>query len=490
MSVKGLALVALLTAALLIPSAGATETAAREAPIVIRAKLEVDASCSGVMTYLVDAGEARRVGLGRLWLLLPREPLRWSAQPQVIHEVLDLPAESEGSRVYSNVTFDLSSVEALTVSFRMDHACLVNGDRGLLLTPLVSYGPPVRGVLEITLEGLVERLRSVEPWTPHAEVHNRSLSVRHALPLAVKRVAIDFRPVEEPLELIASRGFSVRTHQRYAAVAEAIIDALANASEYLRSVFGGEVPEVRVEFFLPRDYRSGPEGFAPVPSGSSRVIGLNLILLRRPRGFLEVIAIHELVHHYLFEVGVDAGATWFHEGLAVYLSLELGERLGLEGSQTLRELMREEASRSRQLRLIEWRPGESRDSGWYAAAFALIEQLFRLDPEGMSRALLNLKHRMGGISSGEAAAEHLATHLNGEALELLKEAGLLSTVRKYTEISTASSTMTTIETRRATTASEPWSREGAMVIDELLLLIVLTAAAFAVLLLAIRDAKS
>ncbi|MCS7127383.1 MAG: DUF1570 domain-containing protein [Thaumarchaeota archaeon] len=492
MSLKGLAVVALLTAVLLLQSAGAAETAVREAPTVVKARLAVDASCSGVMTYVVDAEEAKRAGLWRLWLLLPKEPLRWSVEPHAVHEVSDLPEGSEGRRVYSNVTFDLSSIEGLlTVSFRMDHACLVNGDRGLLLTPLVSYGPPIRGELEITLEGLVEGVRSVEPWSPHVEVHNRSLSVRRELPLTVNRVAIDFRPVEEPFYLVSSRGFSVKTHQRYAQVAAAVIDALANASDYLKAVFGEDVPDVTVEFFLPRDYRSGPEGFAPVPSGGSRVIGLNLILLRRPQGYLEVIAVHELVHHYLFEVGVGAGATWFHEGLAVYFSLELGERLRLEGARVMRELIMQEASRSRQIRLSEWKPGESRDSDWYATAFALIEGLFRLDPAGMSKALLSLRDERRWISSGEAAAEYLAKHLNEEALGLLREAGLLPKVSRHSDDGSTASATTVTETRGdATTDSDNHDRSGTIAIDEELLLISLATAAIVVSLLAIRDAKS
>ncbi|MCS7095294.1 MAG: hypothetical protein NZ988_05780 [Thaumarchaeota archaeon] len=461
---------------------------ALDGAVYVEAYLRVDRSCVGEVRFVIRAAGLRNLGLKEFWLLLPREPVKWSAEPEVVIRSSDLPERFEGRGVYSNVTFDLSSVEGdLTVTYELEHACLLLEGRGLLLTPLIVYGPPLRGELRTSLIDLVTEVRSVEPAATHMTLSNGSLEARHDLPLFVNRVVISFRAVEESVESVASKGFTVRTHQRYAGVASEIIDVLVNATETFRVLFGREVSGLVVEFYLPRDYRTGPEGFAQVPKNEVKVIKLNLLLLRRVQGLLETIALHELVHHYLFDVGVGADATWFHEGLAVYLSLEEGKRLGLRGAHLLEDLMRKEAAFSGQIELRDWGPGEVRDNSWYAAAYALIEKLFEKDELGMMMALSNLKNLNRGLSSSDEVVMYLSKYLNEEAVSALSRFGPVRSevATQMSHVTTSATTTVTDITTRAVSAG---SRK--LELDERFLLLSLVGVVMVMLLILVREARS
>ncbi|MFQ6065625.1 MAG: hypothetical protein ACE5L6_09160, partial [Candidatus Bathyarchaeia archaeon] len=59
------------------------------------------------------------------------------------------------------------------------------------------------------------------------------------------------------------------------------------------------------------------------------------------RGTLEVIALHELVHHFLFKAGLSpSDFLWFHEGMAQYISIEVADELGYMGASTERDRLR------------------------------------------------------------------------------------------------------------------------------------------------------
>ncbi|MDW8041708.1 MAG: hypothetical protein RMJ75_02745 [Nitrososphaerota archaeon] len=474
--------------ALFVTCYAVSPVSAVDDPVYVTALIEVDRSCVGDVRFTVNVEALKDLSINEFWLLLPKEPVKWSVVPDAVTRTSDLPEDFEGRLVYSNVTFDLRPLKGeLKVSYSFKHACLLMGDRGLLITPLIVYGPPVRGKLEISLTDVALRVISVDPPATRLRASNESFEFRHELPSFINRVVVNFRAIEEPIELFTSKGFTVRAQQRYSNDARTIIDTFTNVTGTLKELFGVEVSALVVDFFLPRDHRSGPEGYAPVPVGEVGSIKLNLILLRRIQGSLEVTALHELVHHYLFAVGVGAGATWFHEGLAVYLSVELGKRLGLRAAEVLEEELRRTATHSDQIDLREWRSGEMRDRAWYAAAYTLIDELFKLDRPGMLKAISDLKSLEGGLSSSEQVIAHLSKYLNEEAIETLSKVGLTGS-----KIRTQSSNPAT---RSGTTLEETPSRTDDLnteliEIDGGLLLFTVTAAAVLMAVLLALEARS
>jgi hypothetical protein len=178
-----------------------------------------------------------------------------------------------------------------------------------------------------------------------------------------------------------------------------------------------------VTFFLPTRYDEGPEGYVSFEGGNEGSVSLNLYLLRMVDGMLEVTFTHELIHRYLFANGVGAGATWFHEGLATYLSVKIADTAGLGAASYLRSMFgRFEISTSDLRELLIWRPGESRGTRWYAMANFVFERLFETDEAGTLMALRSLGNT--SLTTPQDASKHLFNHLNQEGRSFLVESGL------------------------------------------------------------------
>ncbi|OYT66538.1 hypothetical protein B6U74_00570 [Candidatus Bathyarchaeota archaeon ex4484_205] len=123
----------------------------------------------------------------------------------------------------------------------------------------------------------------------------------------------------------------LRIPYRYFKEGEKILECYKMAIPQLEELTDAEIKEVKVSFFAPKNWDELPVGgFVPVnPHLKVGEINLNLFYFRWVRGYIESIAIHELTHHYLVELGISTELLWAHEGLANYLSINLAEYLNL-----------------------------------------------------------------------------------------------------------------------------------------------------------------
>jgi|GEM_PF-383822 hypothetical protein len=153
------------------------------------------------------------------------------------------------------------------------------------------------------------------------------------------RVAVYFTEPRKTAEIsIYTLGrFSVQTATRYEEKAWNFLRLYNNSYPILSDIFGVSLEKVNVTLFIPTmdQFLSGLGGFVPFSETTGPgFVNLNMFYFRKVSGFIEIIALHELVHHFVWAVGFSPRKLWVHEGMAEYFSIEVAKVLGLhEGAQ-------------------------------------------------------------------------------------------------------------------------------------------------------------
>jgi len=181
--------------------------------------------------------------------------------------------------------------------------------------------------------------------------------------------------------------FTFRSPNPYASHASSILnlfDTLYN--NYTRLLNVTLTPEVDVQFFLPKfDEFLSVGGFVPFSAAGAGEISVNIFFIRAVNGTIEVIATHELVHHFLIEAEISPNVfLWFHEGMAEYLSVTFVETLGYEGAKYEKDTLENGAAQLIQWLgredfsfLEDWNPSASPNNvgNYYAASYYVVSRL-------------------------------------------------------------------------------------------------------------------
>ncbi len=153
------------------------------------------------------------------------------------------------------------------------------------------------------------------------------------------RIEVGFSTANEEPELvrITDGVFTFETVPRYAGYARSIMDLYNRTYGDLVDLFNTTLEAATVQFFIP-DFDSllSLGGYVPFTSNRMGNINVNIVLTRYVEGYIEVTALHELVHHFLWKAGISPTALlWFHEGMAQYVSMEIANMIGYEGAGTI-----------------------------------------------------------------------------------------------------------------------------------------------------------
>ena len=201
------------------------------------------------------------------------------------------------------------------------------------------------------------------------------------------RVEVGFKTRDQSTDLIKLHSgiFNFETPSRYREYAWRILGLYNETYDDLVNLFNVTLENAQVRFFLP-DFNSLLEigGYVPFSSEKLGDIHLNIMYTRAVEGQIEVIALHELVHHFLWKAGISPQKLlWFHEGMAQYVSLEIGNKIGYEGSLMMKQQLHTWISQVKRrfgdnLGFIQdWSPTYSpQDVGsCYAAAYYVVSEL-------------------------------------------------------------------------------------------------------------------
>jgi len=302
---------------------------------------------------------------------------------------------------YQAFKFNYKSTSSfnMKVQFDFENGALIIEDRGIFFSPQIGYeqDDSTSGKAEVLFDShlTVEEDKVQVAGTqfyPDSVEEIGLHSVLFNLPRNndLLRLQVEFKTsLSTQYKTLTSNNqvFSFRSPNLYASHASSILnlfDTLYN--DYTRLFNVTLTPEVDVQFFLPEfDEFLSVGGFVPFSAAGAGEINVNIFFIRAVNGTIEVIAAHELVHHFLIEAEISPDDfLWFHEGMAEYLSVTFVEALGYEGATRERDTLEQGASQligflggENFSFLEEWNPSTSpyNVGNYYAASYYVVSRL-------------------------------------------------------------------------------------------------------------------
>jgi len=250
-----------------------------------------------------------------------------------------------------NGSFDLS------ITFNVSQYAYIIEPNGFLLSSEIEFNPSARGSLVVVMPSgssvsrsnvtLIDYTRGGSAAEPPGLSIERQADGTLRIDAQVTShsrlaVAMTFPGETAETETLTLGRFTSQTPIRYAARTEAILELYNRSYPILRDLFDVDLMKVDFTFFVPtlEQFRSGLGGFVPfTPGGHPGAVNVNMFYFRTTEGFIEIIALHELAHHFLWQVGVTPDKLWVHEGMAQYASIEVAKLLGYRAGAEDQEQM-------------------------------------------------------------------------------------------------------------------------------------------------------
>lgn len=279
---------------------------------------------------------------GSSWFFVPKFS-NWSYRPlsgRILRSEVVETGDVVGAEhyFYDAFRFSFKSDESfrMSIRFNMTAGALILEPRGIFFSPQIGFQEDNMGRAEVFLPKGSRVVKANYP--PTKETANYVL---FDLSENLIRLQIEFRTsVATPELWTLNQGiFNFQTAKRYQSHASDILTLFNAVYDGLVGLFDVTLERVDIRFVIPEFYTLlSLGGYVLFTGGEVGDIHINVFSVRYVRGILEVIALHELVHHFLFKAGLSPGdLLWFHEGMAQYISIEVADELGYEGASTERD---------------------------------------------------------------------------------------------------------------------------------------------------------
>jgi len=343
-------------------------------------------------------------GVGSSWVFVPRfSPwINRTVHGRIYSWSIGEPEEYTGSPYYFYKVFNFSFMHdsgffELLIEYNFSTAAMIIEPNGMFYSPQIGFesgcGFEAAVIFPSSFRVNLGEALAIgrASYGYDRSLSNSSFIVFRNLPQSenLLRIQVGFRVNREPdLVVLDSSVFKFSTVRRYESYARKILELYNETYNLFVDLFNvtlGQIDSINVRFFIPDFYSlMSVGGYVPFSGGSMGDIYVNFVFTRYVEGYLEVIALHELVHHFMWRAGLSPNnLLWFHEGLAQYVSIEFAERLGFEGARMIRSDIEASVQRVRALVsdnfgfLASWTPKYApRDmSTLYAAAYYVVSEL-------------------------------------------------------------------------------------------------------------------
>jgi len=345
---------------------------------------------------------------GFSWVMVPRfsDWLNYTVRGWIYNWTLSDPEKYTGSQYYfyKVLEFHFASVGKrfeMVIEYNFSTAAMIIEPNGIFYSPQIGFekGNGFEAAVKFPSTFRVNlnealALGSRGSYGPERVSSNSSFVIFRNIPSSenLLRIEIGFRVSREPNIVDLESGvFRFSTVKRYESHAWKILNLYNATYDKFVNLFNvtllppSGLRKITARFFLPDFYSlMSVGGYVPFTGGSMGDIYINFVFTRYVEGYLEVIALHELVHHFLWKAGISPqNLLWFHEGMAQYVSLEVAGEIGYEGANMIRQ---ETESNIRNLKAVigenfgflkDWTLSSTpRDlNTLYAAAYYVVSRL-------------------------------------------------------------------------------------------------------------------
>lgn len=332
----------------------------------------------------------------------------------------------------------------MRIQFDMSTGALIVEPRGIFFSPQIGFKKGESAQAEVNLPSgytiasdkalALGHKDNVYPPTSISSNY-----VRFNLSENLIRLQVEFstKNATPYLTTLTEDIFTFDAVERYKGYAEDVLSLYNNVYSNLTNLFNVTLQSVKAQFFIP-DYDAflSVGGYVPLETTGSIVpfesigdIHINVFFVRAISGVLEVIATHELIHHFLFEAGISpSDLLWFHEGMAQYVSIEAVNSLGYEGALTEKERLEDAADQlvmaTHNFYFLQgWNPeNPPLDIGtYYVAAYYVVSRLAE-DYGGLDYYARFFQTLGGGtqITNNDELAYHLSLAANTTVVPTLR----------------------------------------------------------------------
>jgi len=286
---------------------------------------------------------------------------------------------------------------SMKVQFDFENGALIIENRGIFFSPQIGYQQDsiTSGKAEVLFDShltvnqnnaIAKGSRTYMP----SEIGPQRVLFNLPKNEALLRLQVEFTTSvsAESTRLKSQNGvFAFTSANRYVNYASNILNLYERLyNNYTRLFNVTLTPTISVQFFLPSfEEFVSLGGFTPFSGAVAGTININIFFIRAVNGTIEVIAAHELVHHFLIKAGLSPNDfLWFHEGMAEYASVTLVEKLGFEGARQEKDRLEQSASQLIQMLggenfgfLQDWSPWVSPTNVeiYYVSAYYVVSRL-------------------------------------------------------------------------------------------------------------------
>jgi len=266
---------------------------------------------------------------GATWLYLPNN-ITWKMSiKQGI--ITDSKEVTTNYVFYNNYSFHFKGPLRIEISYYFTYASLIGQKTAFFMSPLVYFDEKMRGLIRVYLPAYISVIETY-PKISSRKIEGKYLVLNYIPQVTPLRIMIHYAINETQLTEVNSEikysgkiiKVNIITHPRYISIANRIIKTYQKAYPILREIFHVDLDNITVRFKAPSLEEVSIMGYVPLKAKKLGDIYLNILWIRTKKGFFEQIALHELVHHFLWRAGVNPySLLWFHEGCADYFSIYL-----------------------------------------------------------------------------------------------------------------------------------------------------------------------
>jgi len=365
----------------------------------VRYEFQVDKTGSTLVSILYRSS----LDQGSSWILVPKFS-RWTNKTlsgEIINWSLSDPYEVAGfsNPFYEAFCFSFKSYSGeFEISIKYNHslAAMIIEPKGIFFSPQIGFekGNRVNIIVTLSKEFIINRNEAVafgsfSTYRPSFIDQGRNMLSFNNIPETenLLRVEIGFKTKNQSAEVVKLHSgiFTFETAARYVEYARQILKFYNQIYDDLVDLFNVTLENAQVRFFLPEfDLLLSIGGYVPFSSKRLGDIHINIVYTRAVKGHIEIIALHELVHHFLWKAGISPeNLLWFHEGMAQYVSIEICNRMGYEGAALMKQQIEDGILEVRKKFNDdfsfhqEWSPRYSPEDigSYYIAAYYIVSEL-------------------------------------------------------------------------------------------------------------------
>jgi len=389
---------------------------------------------------------------GESWVFVPRfSPWRNFTLSGVIEwlEVVNttqIKGVEDEYYFYQALKFGFASTSSfkMEIRFNMTGGALIIEPRGIFYSPQIGFDPfSLDGSKAEVLFPATFKVKSGLVASDSRKSTYKIASPNHvifSLGSHIERLQIEFETAktEPSLKPLNQSIFSFSVPERYESYAQDILSLYDAVYDNFTDLFNVTLESVNVQFFVP-EFETLLEvgGFVPFTGKTLGEININIFFIRAVNGTIQTIALHELVHHFLWKAGLSPdNLLWFHEGAAQFFSVETTIDLGYPGATIEKGRLENNAKwfisrNGEDFGFIQsWTPTDQPDNvgAYYVASYYVVSRLAKeyggLDFYKSFFSLIHgLKYEPGGWKPAEWLAFYLSMAANASVDIKLKQWG-------------------------------------------------------------------